>query len=687
MSSPFGLVGGSAPKPRPVWESKAVEICDRYGEFAKPLLYDWKRTVKRTKSNGIRQANQRLDALRKQFKIGDFLVHQTEDQYLKDYATVKARKLIRKLRSWPSVMPLEQAVEKALPYFEHHEFDDTECLQKYLKACMAVAMCADVLRNAIETGGHYGDGDVTSEQNVYDDAVEERNKLVPKAMGLLKRCQNEDWWRGKLRRAQNQRIEKISRELHQVVITRSAYCSPIGKREWQRRQQINMDMLEHTLMENDEGEQFTLADLSELSVANPMVRRTELMVRIAGFELHAKELQYEGHFLTLTTPSKYHAAHKVGHRNAKFNGASPRDGQLYFCKLWARFRAKAARITKSKPEAWDFFGIRVAEPHHDGTPHWHLLLFINPEHAPDVIKELRKLAEEEDHHELLNAQPDVRFKAERIKEGINPNTGKEYSAAGYIAKYIAKNIDGEHIDEDLYGQDAKAAAKDIIAWSSRNSIRQFQQVGGPKVGVWRELRRLVNLPEDQWQDDDQPLRDFVFKLDEIAQESAAEAWKTYCQFFDDNGLSLTKTLRTISQAIDYLDEAGQQYETELERPALNAYGEPVEQTEGVLFEVNSEDTQRYIEKVSRWRTWFRVESTPEQAFEIRQQRIEERAARQRAKEEARQAEAVASESAGLIFGASAPPWTGVNNCTGSPPAVIEPPSAAPPEPQNFELFQ
>tara|TARA_R110001583_G_scaffold129777_1_gene281645 strand:- start:2806 stop:3810 length:1005 start_codon:yes stop_codon:yes gene_type:complete len=186
---------------------------------------------------------------------------------------------------------------------------------------------------------------------------------------------------------------------------------------------------------------------------------------------------HQGVFLTLTATSKYHAVHSSGHSNSKYQGANPRDTQSYLCGVWARVRAAWKR------RGIEPYGFRVAEPHHDGTPHWHLILFIEPSQLDAAIGIFRDHAIAEERAELRNGVQ-ARFDTKLI----DPAKG---SATGYIAKYISKNINGYAVDLDHEsGQSAQEGAIRVEAWASVWGIRQFQQIGGPQVSIWRELRRV-----------------------------------------------------------------------------------------------------------------------------------------------------------------------------------------------------
>jgi len=106
---------------------------------------------------------------------------------------------------------------------------------------------------------------------------------------------------------------------------------------------------------------------------------------------------------------------------------------------------------------------------------------------PSTLKKLKHYITqkfiETDREELhRDISPRVKFK-DMDKRG----------AAGYVVKYVAKNlggVEGESDDEVGKGSSSETNAARVEAWASTWRIRQFQQIGGHSVTAWREVRRI-----------------------------------------------------------------------------------------------------------------------------------------------------------------------------------------------------
>ncbi len=291
----------------------------------------------------------------------------------------------------------------------------------------------------------------------------------------LKKFGCDSWWFKQFKTLKKRKLEQVARDLELVHKHQSSYVSNYTNNRRRQEKLLSRQFLESTYINNELGEEFSLAEVYDKNVSNPAIRRAELMVRAKGFEELAEYHHHQALFITLTTPSRFHQIKANGTANPKFNGATPREAHHFLNEEWKLIRS-AIHKKQINP-----YGFRVVEPHHDSTPHWHLLLFIHPDDTKNLIKTFQHYALQDEDTNRINLK-------HRIKcVTIDPEKG---TATGYIAKYISKNIDGHAIEKDLDGKDATEAARKIEAWASNWGIRQFQQIGGAPVTIWRELRKL-----------------------------------------------------------------------------------------------------------------------------------------------------------------------------------------------------
>jgi len=318
-----------------------------------------------------------------------------------------------------------------------------------------------------------------------------RRKPVPYDLipGSLARMLCADWWYRKLWQIRCEWREEQLRAVCLVNKKASPYVSyeaVIHKRE-QRRKSLEF-FRSHELI-NEDGDTLDMEEVVNASSSNPAHRRNEMMACVKGQELIAEMRGDCAVFYTITCPSRFHATLSNGRPNPKWTGETVRQSSDYLVDTFAAFR-KAMHKAGLR-----WYGVRVAEPHHDGTVHWHLLCFMRKKERRSITALLRKFAIRADREELGN-NTGPRFKSELI----NPRKGTPTS---YIAKYISKNIDGRGLAKEISketGRSLRDNAEYVSAWASLHRVQQFRFFGIPGRQAYRELRLLAGQAARQSND-------------------------------------------------------------------------------------------------------------------------------------------------------------------------------------------
>ncbi|HBR4214955.1 TPA: replication endonuclease [Klebsiella pneumoniae] len=371
-----------------------------------------------------------------------------------------------------------------------------------------------------------------------------RRKPVPYDLipGSLARMLCADWWYRKLWQMRCEWREEQLRAVCLVNKKASPYVSyeaVIHKREQRRK---SLEFFQSHVLVNADGDTLDMEDVVNASSSNPAHRRNEMMACVKGLELIAEMRGDCAVFYTITCPSRFHATLNNGRPNPKWTSETVRQSSDYLVDTFAVFR-KAMHKAGLR-----WYGVRVAEPHHDGTVHWHLLCFMRKKDRKSITALLRKFAIREDREELGN-NTGPRFKSELI----NPRKGTPTS---YIAKYISKNIDGRGLAKEISketGKSLRDSAEHVSAWASLHRVQQFRFFGIPGRQAYRELRLLAGQAARQQADKKAgtPVLDNP-RLDAVLAAADAGCFATY--IMKQGGVLVPRKHHLVRTAYELNDE-------------------------------------------------------------------------------------------------------------------------------------
>lgn len=290
------------------------------------------------------------------------------------------------------------------------------------------------------------------------------------------------WWKAALKKQDRLLCEHERRCAGVVSRNKSAYAS-IHARALQVAYELSLEeyLKSKTIINESTGEIVSLWDIAQHTNFNSVVKLAETAKRLDGIQGQADREGMIARFITITCPSKYHRFSK-DRFNPKFDKSlTSKDAKKHLSKVVkdAHKRLSNAGIP--------VIGMRVLEPHHDGTPHLHAVIWAMPETIEEVVNAYKVEALAVDGGERGAAEN--RFDCKDMYEG---------GAVGYLMKYLTKNLGQEsNMTDDQTGKQYSESNCGVSAWVRINSVVQFAFWGDCGIGVFRQLYKVdddVNHP-------------------------------------------------------------------------------------------------------------------------------------------------------------------------------------------------
>lgn len=299
----------------------------------------------------------------------------------------------------------------------------------------------------------------------------------------LGRLCSHKWWRRRIRREIRGKQEQLARLLGMVGHGRCKYVSQHTLGQYKRQLEVQAQWLaSHCVsaeITDPSGMQRTvMIPLERIASAAPSRRYAEVMARASGIAEIADRHGMRPYMVTVTLAGYHHAAAERWDRSTT---AELLDWQK---EQWARLRARA---TKSGIK---MIGMWAAEPHKDGTPHWHHVVWTDDPGAVRAIFEEYYLEADEPN------EPGARMRRVVWEAAKCGNGGAINYLLKYALKYVAKGDSGtaQTLREKGMTDYERDGAAAVRAWRSTHGKRALGWyacgVEQAHISTYRELRRV-----------------------------------------------------------------------------------------------------------------------------------------------------------------------------------------------------
>ncbi|WP_158967665.1 replication endonuclease [Paraglaciecola sp. L3A3] len=236
----------------------------------------------------------------------------------------------------------------------------------------------------------------------------------------------------------------------------------------------------------------------------------EYYMQIKAMELMSEQEGKRWMFITMTCPPRMHPNPTKGKNS--YDGTTIKEAVHFINERWDESKKHFNRsgIELSKGDA---YGFRIIEPHMDGCPHLHVLLFVNEKDIRAImeyvfkgfdyknqftkdrvrvtgyLKKMDKLESELMDGQYKASTPSVTITVDqKVDVQIGDEIRPRATAATYVSKYLMKCF-GSGLDSKL-----KKDIASVDAWRSCVGARAFSVIGFKGIiSKWRQAKMVSGI--------------------------------------------------------------------------------------------------------------------------------------------------------------------------------------------------